>query len=651
MPTERRPHAVGHGGSNRTGHRPATTARGAVPARRSERALRDGARARGASGSRRTPAGRSRPRRSGIRGRHRPTLRLPLSSPTRRLHIVLIVAAMALSLCAGRLLQLQGFASSSYPADALLRTLPLLPARGQITDRNGLVLASTQPAVAVTADPTLLTERVPEVADILSRHLDMSTAELTPLLTKPDTHFVYVKKQVPAMTYSALAAELSAVKIYGVFREADPVRTYPGGAVGSSVVGFVGADGKGQGGVELRYNTDLAGVEGEQTFESAPNGSRIPLGESSLKPATNGINYQLTLDSELQWAAERRVAAAVKKTGAASAFAIVMDVRTGQLLAVANAPGFDANDPQRSDRQNRGNRAVSEPYEPGSVQKVLTAAALLDSGTATPETKVALPTTLANEAKPIKDSFKHDSDPLRLNLRGVIARSSNIGTAMVARKLDRQRLHDYLTSFGLGSRTGIEVPGESRGILPPADMPDYQWDRVAFGQSVAITGMQQVAAVASVVNGGVYHAPTVIKGATDAAGRPVPVERPAPRRVISTAASAQVRDLMGAVVDSKNGQQSLKLDRYTSGGKTGTAQRVVDGRYKPQSYVTSFVGFAPLDDPRIITYVVLTDPKRGDTGTATAAPVYKDLMNLVLPRYSVAPDARPHDPKPTEWEE
>ena len=373
-----------------------------------------------------------------------------MASATRRLHVVLIVVAMALSLCAGRLLQLQGFDSSSYPADALLRTLPLLPARGQITDRNGLVLASTQPAVAVTADPTLVAGKAVEVAEVLSAHLQMPTAELMPLLTRSGTHFVYIKKQVPALTYSALAADLSQRKIYGIFREPDPVRSYPNGSVGSSVVGFVGDDGQGLAGLELKFNTALAGVEGEQTFESAPNGSRIPLGNSSIKPAKNGVSYQLTLDSEVQWAAERRLAEQVRLTGADSGFAIVMDPKTGQVLALANAPGFDPAKPGAADPEDRGNRAVSAPYEPGSVEKVLTAAALVDSGTATPETRVKVPVQLATGGRYITDSFDHGV--LRLNLRGVIARSSNMGTALLARQLPEQQLHDYLVRFGLGSQ-------------------------------------------------------------------------------------------------------------------------------------------------------------------------------------------------------
>ncbi len=652
MAGERRPHSATHRSkasgarTQRSGHRPATSGSTRVQHARSEQVLRHGGRPRPES-LRRATAGRPGQRRTAVRRRRR-VLRIPLASATRRLHVVLIVVAIGLSLCAGRLLQLQGFDSSSYPADALLRTLPLLPARGQITDRNGLVLASTQPAVAVTADPTLVAGKAVEVAEVLSAHLQMPTAELMPLLTRSGTHFVYIKKQVPALTYSALAADLSQRKIYGIFREPDPVRSYPNGSVGSSVVGFVGQDGQGLAGLELKFNTELAGVEGEQTFESAPNGSRIPLGNSSIKPAKNGVSYQLTLDSEVQWAAERRLAEQVRLTHADSGFAIVMDPKTGQVLALANAPGFDPAKPGASDPEDRGNRAVSAPYEPGSVEKVLTAAALVDSGTATPETRVKVPVELATGGRYITDSFDHGV--LRLNLRGVIARSSNMGTALLARQLPEQRLHDYLVRFGLGSRTGIELPGESRGIITPvAKMQPGQRDQVAFGQALAVTGIQQAAAVSGIINQGVYNPPTVIKGATDADGREVPIERRPPRRVISPESSAMVRDLMGAVIDTENGQRHLKLDDYTTGGKTGTAQRAdtTCGCYR--GYVTSFIGFAPLDDPRVLTYVVISNPRAGDTGTGTAAPVYKDLMNFALPRYSVQPDARPYHPKPTEW--
>ena len=579
--------------------------------------------------------------------RRRPPLRLPLASAHRRLHALLIVIAMALSLCAGRLLQLQGFDSSSYSVDALTRTLPLLPARGQITDRNGLVLASTQPAVAVTADPTLTAPQAGEIAGVLAGHLGMSEGELMPLLTKTGTRFVYIKKKVPALTYSALAADLSSRHLHGIFRESDPIRTYPNGSVGASVVGFVGADGKGLAGLERSLDTHLAGVEGKETYESAPNGSKIPLGRSSIAPARNGLSYQLTLDSEVQWVAERRLAEQVAKTRADSGFAIVLDVKTGQVIALANAPTYDSSRPQAANSEDRGNRAISAPYEPGSVEKVLTSAALIDSGTANPNTRVVIPSRISSGGNSIKDFFSHGV--LHYTMRGVIADSSNIGTVLLTRQLNKQRLHDYLSSFGLGHTTSIGLPGESAGIMPKADMPDGQRDRVAFGQAIAVTGIQEASAVAGIVNGGIYNPPTLIKKATDGDGREVAVPRTPPRRVISDKSSAQVRELMQAVIDSVNGQRNLKLDRYTSGGKTGTAQRADTSCGCYRGYVTSFVGFAPLDDPQILTYVVISNPRAGDTGSITAAPAYRDIMNFALPRYSVVPDAKPHKPLPTQW--
>jgi cell division protein FtsI (penicillin-binding protein 3) len=577
-------------------------------------------------------------------------LRIPLGSVPARLHAVLLALAIALSLCAGRLLQLQGVDSSAYAAlsaDQVTARLPLLPSRGDIADRNGVVLAATQPAVAVTADPTLTSARAEEIAGILSGPLSMQPGELAALLTKPNTHFVYIKKKVPAQTYTKISAELASRKIYGIFREPDPIRTYPGGTVGSSVIGFVGSDGKGLAGIELSMNRELAGVEGKESYEVSPNGSRIPLGTSTVVPAKDGLDLQLTLDSELQWVAERRLETQVRRTRADWGFAITMNVKTGEILAMANSPTVDPAHPGASASQDRGNRAIAAPYEPGSVEKVLTSGALLDSGAATPESRVRIPHRLRSGPLWIKDHFPHGE--LRYLMRGVIADSSNIGTVLLTRQLEKQRLHDYLTSFGLGSRTGVELPGESVGILPDADMSDVQRDQIAFGQALAVTGIQEAAAVAGLVNSGIYNPPTVIKRITDSSGRPVPIAKPLPRQIISESASTAVRDLMRAVVDSENGQQALKLDAYRSGGKTGTAQRADPTCKCYRGYVTSYVGFAPLNDPQLLTYVVLSNPRNGDTGSAVAAPAYHDIMEFALPRYSVEPDAKKSKPRPTEW--
>lgn len=564
--------------------------------------------------------------------------------------MVLVAMAIALSLCAGRLLQLQGFDSSAYAADSaeqLTRTLPLLPSRGDITDRNGLVLASTEPAVAVTADPVLTTPKAAEIAGVLSGYLKLDRYKLFLLLTKPDTRFVYLAKKVPALTYSKIAADLTSKKLYGVFRESDPIRTYPGGSVGSSVIGYVNAEGKGRAGLERSMNSELAGAEGKEVYESAPNGSRIPLGTTRITPARNGINYQSTLDSELQWVAERRIASQVKSSRADSGFAITLDIKTGEVLALANAPTYDAANPGEADPKDLVNRAISNPYEPGSVQKVLTSAAVIDSQTATPETKVVIPSRLMSGGRFIKDAFSHGT--LRYLMRGVIAKSSNIGTILITRQMDPQRLRDYLASFGLGSRTGIELPGESAGVLPSETMAGYTRDQIAFGQGLSVTGVQEAAAIAGILNGGVYHPPTVIKSATDTAGNVISLQRRPARQVVTPETSLAVQDLMRAVVDTPNGQRNLSLANYRTGGKTGTAQRADEKCSCYRGYVTSYVGFAPLGDPQILTYVVVNNPRRGDTGTSVAAPVYKDIMEFALPRYSVKPSTKSPKPKPIEY--
>lgn len=577
-------------------------------------------------------------------------VRVPLANGAGRLRVVLVAIAIALSLCGGRLLQLQGFDSSAYAAIStkqLTRTLPLLPSRGEITDRNGLVLASTEPAVAVTADPTITKEHAAEIAAILVPYLKMDSAKLIKILTTPDTKFVYVAKKVPATTYTKIVDDLSEAKLYGIFRESDPIRTYPAANVAASVVGFVGADGKGSGGIEYLKNTELAGTPGKEIYESAPNGSKIPLGASDVTPAKNGTNYQLTIDSELQWVMDQRLAAQVRKTKADWGVAVTINVKTGEILGLANYPTFDAGKPGAARDSDRGNRAVTNTYEPGSVQKVLTAAALVDSGTATTDTKVVVPPRLASGAGKIKDAFGHDY--LNLTMRGVVARSSNIGTVLLARQMEKKDLRDYYTSFGLGQKTGIDLPGEATGILPEADMKGYTRDQISFGQGLSVTAVQMAAAVAGIVNDGLYNPPTVIKSATDSNGAPVAVQHPAPRQVISPEASAAVRDMMEAVVTNSNAAKTLKLTNYRSGGKTGTAERYNASCGCYRGYTTSYIGFAPVNDPQVLTYVVLDNPRAGDTGGGTAAPVYHDIIQAALARYSVKPSTSEPDEPVLTW--
>lgn len=610
------------------------------------------------------PAAKPTTTKSKIKKSKKP-LRIPLGSASRRVRVIGIVMAITVSVCAGRLLQLQGFDSAAYGAIAeanLTTKTPLLPARGEITGRDGTVLAGTEPAVNITADPTLTAQpcgdgssgyfgplcglnEATKIAQIIGQHtkIDMKQTIKTLTTTKQangkDLRFAYVKKKVPADVYTDIANELDQLNLPGIYRESNPIRTYPAGSVASNIVGFVDSKNQGAAGIEYSMNKQLAGTEGYETYESAPNGSKIPLGESTVTPAKNGNNYQLTIDPSLQWTAQRRLDAQVAKTGADDGMAVTLNVKTGEVLAMAQSPGFDSSDPGAAKSEDLADRPISEAYEPGSVEKVLTAAALLDSGTATPETRVSVPGTIASGDGRIKDDWAHGT--IHYRLRGIIANSSNIGTLMMARQMDKSTFRDYLSKFGLGKKTGVELPGSQTGYLPPADMKDYTRDQIAFGQGISVTALQEAAAVAGIINDGVYHQPTVIKSETKADGTKVPVNHPAGKRVISSKASAGVRDMMQAVVTHNEvSQKMLMLQNYSSGGKTGTAQRYEPkcGCYK--GYVTSFIGFAPLDDPQILTYVVINNPKRGDTGTGTAGPVYRDVMDYALPRYGITPDQK-----------
>ncbi|NNG18572.1 penicillin-binding protein 2 [Naumannella sp. ID2617S] len=609
------------------------------------------------AGARRRPAQRRPSQRRPATGRrpaaaYRPPLRIPLGRGDLRIRVALIVMAIVVSVCAGRLLQLQAFDSKAYAAKAaeqMTRTVAVPASRGTITDRNGAVLADTAAAVLVTADPTLINDprknRVEEVADLLVRHVGGTREDYRAALTKPDTRYSVVARKVPAAAYHRLAQDLSAARIYGVFRESDPIRTYPEKSSAAAVVGFVGADSKGQGGIEYSMNRELSGTAGKEMYEASPSGYRIPLGANMISPASNGNNYQLTLDTELQMIAERKLAQAVEEAKAKSGTAITINIKTGEVLAMANVPTFDANNAASARSEDLFNRAVTQAYEPGSVQKVLTLSALMDAGLIAPDTRLVVPPSLKSGDGVIKDVWAHGY--ANVTARGVLAYSSNIGTIMMTRKMDTPAYREALSRFGLGQPTGIELPGEATGFLPPADMPGYTRDQIAFGQGLSVTAIQNAAAIAGILNGGVYNPPTIIKSATDADGHPIAVPRKESRRIVSEQTSKSMSSMMESVVGPGGFAQDMNFPEYRLGAKTGTSEvyNTQLGRY--DGYVSSFVNMAPAEDPQLLTYVVVDQPKAGYTGGAIAGPVAYDVMRVALPRYGVLPST---GKRPTESE-
>jgi len=604
--------------------------------------------------------------------RRRHEMRLPVGSPKGRLRVGMIVLALVATLLASRAIVVQGLDSAAYAAKAAAQmsvSRTIVPNRGTITDRYGEVLASSQPAVKVVADPTQIATNgklasamtakdkvkaagAPSaIANVLVKYLGGNHEGYVTLLTTPSTKYVVIAKQVQAYTFLEIADELSTMGYVGLYRETAAVRTYPNGTLAANVLGFVrendnGVGQVGAGGMEFTYNMQLAGVEGSEAYETSPNG-RIPTGQNVLVPAQDGVTYTLTLDAGLQYMVERRLQETVDQARAASGIAIVMNVKTGELLSLANYPTFDSNSPGTGEAANLGNRAITDAYEPGSVQKVLTMAALTDSGAITPDTKVVVPKEIISGGKPIKDAFAHQT--INLTARGVVANSSNIGTVLLTRQLDKATLITYLKSFGLGSTTGLGLPGEASGSLPSTSLADNTRDQIAFGQALSVTAIQEAAAVAGIVNGGVYNSPSIIKSAQTTDGKAVVTPQSTSRRVISASSSSMVLDMMESVVASKVGASRFPIEGYRTAAKSGTAERIDPTCKCYSGYVASFVGVAPVEDPQILVYIVVDRPQGQFQGSQVAAPAYKDLMRIALQRYGVTPSTTAASVKPIDW--
>jgi len=607
-----------------------------------------------------------------------PRWRVKPGSPKTRMTILLIGFIVIAVVLALRCVYVQGLDLAGNAGKALMPESVSIPAtRGTITDRNGTVLAESVPAVNITADPTIVAANgLPEplslanrmkaqagpgiIAGILTAYLGGNYQEYYDKLTRvtddEGNPIRYVMLARNVLTYNNLpiAEKLESLGYVGLYREQAPVRNYPNGTVGSNVLGFMTysdtleSEGKypwaGGDGLEYALNSSLAGVDGQEIFEWSPYG-RIPTGTSVVKDPQEGISYQLTLDVGLQYMQDQRLAAAVQENNAWSGMAITMSVNTGEILAMSTYPTFDSNDPGSSTAENLGNRLVRNTYEPGSVEKVLTFAALVDQGLAAPDTRVIVPGQIESGGFMINDAWWHDT--IYLTAAGVVAQSSNIGTIVLTRQMAKESLVSYLTSFGLGSPTGIGLPGEESGYVPDADMTDQTRDNIAFGQGLSVTAVQEAAAVNAIANGGVYISPTIIKSATTNDGKPVDVPSASTHRVISQDSSRQVLEMMEQVPIANPGY--FELDGYRTAAKSGTAQAIDPSCGCYNGNVVSYLGVAPAENPKLLTYVVLDHPGNGTTGTGGAAPVVHDVMSVALPRYAAPTSTTPTLELPLRW--
>ena len=575
-----------------------------------------------------------------------------LGRPGARLRGGLFVVLVVLAVLAGRLVQLQVVSGTAYAetaGDQRRVATPLPAARGEITDRNGQPIAQSADGRAVSGQPRVIKAGTcavdakkpcspATIAAALAPVLGLPVADLTEKLGR-DTGFVYLARDLDL----EVGNRVRDLKLIGISVDPEPRRVHPGGDLAANIAGFTNREGVGAGGVELAYDSVLKGVDGRSVAQLDSKGRVIPSGDQSVSQPVPGRGVQLTIDRDLQWYTQQVLAQKVQETDAVSGSAVVIDIRTGQVLAIADAPTFNADDPGTAPATARGIKALAEMYDPGSVNKIITLSAALETGTVTPETVLTVPYSQQFGAKLVKDAESHPTEQFTVN--GIFMKSSNVGTVQIAQKLGAERLTDYLRAYGFGTKSGIGLPGESAGLVPnAADWSGSSLGTIPTGQGVSVTAIQVASVIQTVANDGVRIAPTIIKAIADPTGAMVKPPAPDQRRVISAATAQAMHPMLEGVVSEEGTAPLAAIPGYRIAGKTGTADRAVNGKYDG-SYTSSFVGFAPADAPRLATVVVLQGTGKKDYfGGSTAGPLFKLIMAFALRSTGTAPSGVPFSP-------
>lgn len=555
---------------------------------------------------------------------------------TGRLMSVGVVLVLVWTLIGYRLTVVQGARAEEFAERGLeqrLQSETLAADRGTIFDRDGRELAVTLEGVTVYANPYEIVD--PEgVASRLATIVGRNPTDLAQELSQ-DIGFVYIARQLDPEVGERVAAEGLA----GIYLLSEPRRVYPSASLTAHVVGFVQADdNSGLEGIELQYDEALAGVPGQLLVERDPHGRVIPQGAYQVQPAEPGSDLILTIKTEIQYAAMRALEDALERTGASSGSIVVLDPETGQILAMANLPTFDPNDRAGTPPEEMRNRAVTDVFEPGSTQKLVTVSGALESGLVGPTTTFEIPDRIEIQDTTFEDFTEH---PDQLSVTEIVAHSSNLGTILLGDLLGTQALYTYMHSFGQGRTSGIDFPGEAPGVLRSPD----EWclttclAGTSIGYHVSVTPLQMAMVYAAIANDGTWVQPHLVQEIVDGDGVSVPVV-PLERRVVSVATAAQMRIMLEAVVERGTGSAAA-VPGYRVGGKTGTTEKYVETlqAYSEDEVVASFIGMAPIDDPKVVVAVVLDGPVEDASGGRGAAPVFSEVMLAALHQMGVAPDA------------
>ncbi|MBF0532989.1 MAG: penicillin-binding protein [Candidatus Omnitrophica bacterium] len=508
------------------------------------------------------------------------------------------------------------------------QVIELEPVRGTIFDRNKRPLAFNIAVYSLFANPRVMSEANKQSAVMnLSPLLNMSPAEISGQLAK-DRYFVWLYRKMS----SDVVEKIKAWRIPGLGFQKESKRYYPGGPLAAHVIGFAGIDNEGLEGLELAFNRRLKGEPGWMNVRRDARQRQLMLDPEFLPPQ-DGMNLVLTIDETIQYLTEQALAKGAEKHHAAAASMIVVDVKTGEVLALANVPTYDLANAASSSTESRTNRAISFMNEPGSVFKIVTAAAALEEGGVKEEDKVYCENGEYRVANHIlHDHTRHGF----ITFRQVIEVSSNIGTTKIAQKIGPDLVYKYAKRYRFGELTGIDLKGEVAGVIKPV----AQWSKtsigaVPIGQEVTVTPIQLLGAIAAVANDGVYMKPYVVKAVKDKYDQVI--EAFGPRelgRVMSVETAKRLREILRGVVE-EGTAKTARIDGVSVGGKTGTAQKVVGGTYSHDKFYASFIGFAPVENPRLAAVVVFDEPHPSYYGGTVAAPVFKEVMENALKYLSV----------------
>jgi cell division protein FtsI/penicillin-binding protein 2 len=492
--------------------------------------------------------------------------------------------------------------------------------RGSIVDRHGLDLAVSEEATTVFANPFLI-KNPAKTAAKLAPILGMPDTDVLKLIADPKKGFVYLKRKLPG----AVGDKIKKLGIEGIGTMMEPKRTYPQTSLASQLIGTVGTDNTGLSGLEQLFDKRLHGTDGKRRVVRDALGD--PVSIVDVKRAEPGEDVKLTLDATLQERVEAVLADVGQTYRPAGATALVMDPRSGAILSLANWPRVDANDISGSPPYARQNRAVAAAYEPGSTFKAITVSGALQEGLVSPSTPFDIPPQIQVADRTIKDAEEHGYETL--TVARILAQSSNIGAVKIGMQLGPTRFDKWVRDFGFGKNTGVDLPGESPGIvLHPKQYSGSSMGNLPIGQGIAVTPIQMAQAYTAIADGGVMHKPYVVDG-----------DQKPGKRVLSKATAGQVAKMLEGVLGPGGTASEAAIPGYTLAGKTGTAQKPdpVNGGYSKFKYVASFIGFAPARNPRLLVAVMVDEPQGAIFGGVVAAPAFQKILSFALPYLKIPP--------------